>query len=145
MHFLKERFFHRKSSKFGKLKELVERIEFQQRGTIHAHMLLWTEKTIKELIDEHYIRTDIPDPDEEPELHRLVWHIKYILVLRNAAKKETVMGSAIKDSPLHFLKRLFPHLDLLETYIADVEVMNTSCHIMRSSCFCGMATATHNL
>src|SRR5439155_22789816 len=38
----------------------------------HAHMLFWTEKSIDELIEERYIRAEIPDPILESELHSLV-------------------------------------------------------------------------
>ena len=40
---------------FGKLKELVERMEFQQSGTIHTHTLLWTERIVDEMLAERYI------------------------------------------------------------------------------------------
>src|SRR5436305_6569541 len=51
---------------------MIERHEFQLRGAIHTHSLLWTLRTIDELIAEDYIRADLPDPILEPELHRLV-------------------------------------------------------------------------
>ena len=59
-------------SGFGKLLEWVRRYEFQLRQAIHSHMLFWTEKSIAELIEERYIRAEIPDPILEPELHSLV-------------------------------------------------------------------------
>ena len=52
--------------------ELIERFEFQLRGAIHSHCLLWSEKQIPQLIRENYIRADIPDPTKEPRLHELV-------------------------------------------------------------------------
>src|SRR6516162_7600642 len=57
---------------YGVLKEMVERHEFQLRGAIHTHSLLWTQRTIDELIAKDFIRADLPDPTLEPELHELV-------------------------------------------------------------------------
>lgn len=59
-------------SEFGRLQELVERHEFQLRGAIHTHSLLWSEKSQQELIQLDFIRADVPDPITEPELYRLV-------------------------------------------------------------------------
>jgi hypothetical protein len=51
---------------------MIERHEFQLRATIHTHSLLWTQRTIDELIAENYIRADVPDPILKPKLHALV-------------------------------------------------------------------------
>jgi len=59
-------------SGFGRLNEMVERYEFQLRGAIHTHSLLWTEFSINELIKLNYIRADLPHPLMEPELYKLV-------------------------------------------------------------------------
>ncbi|KAK9444150.1 DNA helicase PIF1, ATP-dependent [Metarhizium brunneum] len=74
IHNLKSKFWKGKSNhaKFGALKELIERFEFQLRGAIHSHCLLWTEKSIVELLASGFVRADIPDPEKEPELHSLV-------------------------------------------------------------------------
>ncbi|KID83911.1 DNA helicase PIF1, ATP-dependent [Metarhizium guizhouense ARSEF 977] len=74
IHNLKSKFWKGKSNhaKFGILKELIERFEFQLRGAIHSHCLLWTEKSIVELLAYGFVRADIPDPEKEPELHSLV-------------------------------------------------------------------------
>ena len=61
-----------KVSGFEKLEEMVERMEFQLRGAIHTHALLWTQKSIPQMIAEDFIRADVPDKDKEPELHALV-------------------------------------------------------------------------
>ena len=61
-----------KVSEYVELKELIERLEFQNRGAIHTHGLLWTAKSIEEMIAEDYVRADLPDPETEPELHELV-------------------------------------------------------------------------
>jgi hypothetical protein len=72
-HWLKAEFFRKpRISRFGKLRELVERQEFQQRGAIHTHSLLWVERDIGDLIKEEYIRADLPDPLVEPRLYELV-------------------------------------------------------------------------
>ncbi|CAG8699447.1 12016_t:CDS:2 [Ambispora leptoticha] len=49
-----------------------ERDEFQNRGTIHTHSFAYTEKKTPKLIYLNLIRADVPDPQTEPELHRLV-------------------------------------------------------------------------
>jgi len=64
----------------GKITHYSYRIEFQQRGSPHAHIVLWTENSpspddqddaICEFIDR-YVTCKIPDEEEEPELHKLV-------------------------------------------------------------------------
>ena len=60
------------ASGFGILLESAIRHEFQLRQAIHSHMLMWTSKSIPQLINENYIRADMPDPILEPELYHLV-------------------------------------------------------------------------
>ena len=57
---------------FGELQELVTRIEFQLRGAIHSHSMLWVGKSIDQMITERYVRADLPDPEREPLLAALV-------------------------------------------------------------------------
>src|SRR2546421_2606370 len=45
-------------SGYGTLQEMIKRHEFQLRAAIHTHSLLWTQRTIDELIAEDYIRAD---------------------------------------------------------------------------------------
>jgi Helitron helicase-like domain at N-terminus len=68
------RFFlcNRNASGFGKLQESVTRHEFQLRQAIHTHMLLWVEVTIEEMIERKFVRADLPDPQQEPELYQAV-------------------------------------------------------------------------
>ena len=49
-----------------------ERVEFQNRGAAHTHSCIWVSKTQNEMLSEHLIRSDLPDPHLEPELHALV-------------------------------------------------------------------------
>jgi hypothetical protein len=73
LYWLKNQFLRKpKHSGFGTLKELIVRQEFQQRGAIHSHMLLWCEKPIAQLIKESFVRADVPDPHLEPLLYGLV-------------------------------------------------------------------------
>ena len=80
VHYYQERLKHLKNdllrshrrSGFGGLLELVERQEFQQRGAIHTHMLLWTESGADALISKGFIRADLPDQALEPELYQAV-------------------------------------------------------------------------
>ncbi|CAG8490878.1 16859_t:CDS:2 [Acaulospora morrowiae] len=55
-------------SKWGELLHFFERIEFQNRGAAHIHTCLWVSKSIDNMIDEHIIRSDLPDKQNEPEL-----------------------------------------------------------------------------
>ena len=43
-----------------------ERIEFQNRGAAHLHIVLWTEATIEEMIASNEIRSTIPNPESNP-------------------------------------------------------------------------------
>jgi hypothetical protein len=49
---LKNKFWKTPLAGFGKLQEFVARIEFQFRGAIHAHYILWVEKNIETMITE---------------------------------------------------------------------------------------------
>jgi len=69
---LQAKFWKTPASKQGKLRELIERYEFQLRGAIHSHCLLWVGKTVSELLAQGFICTDIPDPVREPRLYELV-------------------------------------------------------------------------
>ena len=44
----------------------------RMRESLHSHCLLWTEKSIVDLLAYGFVRADIPDPEKEPELHSLV-------------------------------------------------------------------------
>jgi len=59
-------------SKWGELLHFFERIEFQNRGAAHVHTCLWVSKSIDNMIDEHIIRSDLPDKQSEPELYEKV-------------------------------------------------------------------------
>jgi hypothetical protein len=73
LHWLKKALFRKPiHSGFGALREMVERQEFQQRGAIHSHCLLWCELPISALIQKDYIRADVPDQVLEPLLYALV-------------------------------------------------------------------------
>jgi hypothetical protein len=74
IHNLKTKFWKGEfgHAKFGALKELIERFEFQLRGAIYSHCLLWTGKSIEELLTDGFVRADIPDPEKEPELYNLI-------------------------------------------------------------------------
>lgn len=72
-HWIKTAFLKVSSvSGYGQLNEIVERHEFQLRGAIHTHSLLWTESSVESLIQQNYIRADLPDQILEPELYELV-------------------------------------------------------------------------
>ncbi|XP_071740753.1 uncharacterized protein [Rutidosis leptorrhynchoides] len=60
---------------FGRVKAEIYTVEFQKRGLPHAHICIFLDERDKlpepEDIDE-YICAEIPDKDEDPELHQLV-------------------------------------------------------------------------
>ena len=50
-------------------------IEFQKRGLPHAHILLWIDRKDKNMSTDEIdgiISAEIPDPVENPELHKAV-------------------------------------------------------------------------
>ncbi|XP_078586291.1 uncharacterized protein LOC144868192 [Branchiostoma floridae x Branchiostoma japonicum] len=72
----------RKEQALGKITDFFYRIEWQDRGSPHVHMLLWTANApvleyetdtskIATFIDK-YCSVKIPDKDIDPELHHLV-------------------------------------------------------------------------
>jgi hypothetical protein len=59
-------------SEWGTYHHYFERVEFQNRGAAHTHGVYWTTKTIEEMINNNTIRSDVPDPNLEPDLYQLV-------------------------------------------------------------------------
>ncbi|RGB35673.1 hypothetical protein C1646_759076 [Rhizophagus diaphanus] len=47
-------------------------VEFQNKGAAHTHGIYWTSKYTEEMINNNTIRSDIHDPNIEPELYHLV-------------------------------------------------------------------------
>jgi hypothetical protein len=64
----KNKFLKNPTARFGKMLELIERFEFQLRGAIHSHCLLWTEKSTDQLIRENYIRADFKFRPVDPQV-----------------------------------------------------------------------------
>ena len=69
------------SHPIGKVKDYFYRIEYQKRGSAHAHVLFWCEDTPQLGIDkdeevsryiDKYISCSIPSELEDPELHEIV-------------------------------------------------------------------------
>ncbi|KAK6168643.1 hypothetical protein SNE40_019835 [Patella caerulea] len=65
----------------GKVIDYFYRLEFQARGTPHAHCLFWIENSPKidedkdeDVVDfiDKYISSELPDKDHDPELHEIV-------------------------------------------------------------------------
>lgn len=63
-------------SGWGNCKDYFERVEFQNRGAAHTHSVYWTSKPIEEMISENVIRSDVPDPNLEPELYECVMRLQ---------------------------------------------------------------------
>lgn len=69
----------------GKVIDYFYRVEFQQRGSPHTHCLFWIEGAPKfeensdtdviNFIDK-YITCEIPDKDDDPELHSIVMAVQ---------------------------------------------------------------------
>ncbi|XP_071150937.1 uncharacterized protein, partial [Mytilus edulis] len=69
----------------GNVKDHFHRIEFQQRGSPHAHCLFWIkdaplldthdDKTVCDFVDK-YVTCDLPDVIVDPELHEIVTHVQ---------------------------------------------------------------------
>ncbi|RIA79688.1 hypothetical protein C1645_840134 [Glomus cerebriforme] len=98
---------------------------------IHTHGIVYlSNKSIPELIDNNAIRADMPDPNSELELYKLVENIKFILVIHIPAKYITtqfakymikyVIKSELTNisKPNAFQKHILTrHLDLIELMI----------------------------
>ena len=78
--FFKEILLHR-NSPIGKVVNYALKVEFQFRGSLHLHAFVWCSEIpalSKENSDfyatyiQNIVRTDLPDPNIEPELHDLV-------------------------------------------------------------------------
>ena len=48
---------------WNSITDFFERIEFQNRGAVHLHIVLWTEATIDEMIASNEIRSTMPSPE----------------------------------------------------------------------------------
>ena len=60
---------------FGRQLAEVQVIEFQKRGLSHAHILIWLTRPYQMQTGEdidNFICAEIPNPDIDPEMHRLV-------------------------------------------------------------------------
>lgn len=78
----------------------MERHEFQLRGAIHTHSLLWTEFDQSELIGKAFIRADIPDPEMESELYELVlMHQIHHCHIHLCGRDDTMTGPCRKGFP----------------------------------------------
>ena len=54
------------NSNWEKLNHFFEQVEFQNRRAPHTHLILWIEKNINEMIADNIIRSDLPNPEQEP-------------------------------------------------------------------------------
>ncbi|RHZ48020.1 hypothetical protein Glove_562g16 [Diversispora epigaea] len=98
--------------------------QFQNRGAAHTHGVFWTNKTIEEMINENTIRSDIPDPQIEPELYQLVMNYQiHTCNERCGAQRYLVknVGKVSRDNLHHILTmtvRLYDiHIVALTTMI----------------------------
>ncbi|KAK0151948.1 ATP-dependent DNA helicase PIF1 [Merluccius polli] len=69
----------------GEVEDYFYRVEFQARGSPHIHMLVWIkdapefeddpDSVVVKFIDE-YISCKMPDPERDPELHKIVSEVQ---------------------------------------------------------------------
>lgn len=74
-----------KRNSIGKVKDRFHRIEFQQRGSPHAHCLFWIEdaplldeddgQTVCDFVDR-FVSCQLPDDTIDPELHEIVTSVQ---------------------------------------------------------------------
>ena len=118
LYWLRSQFFRKpRNSDFGSLNELIERQEFQNRGAIHSHDLLWCEKSVEQLINESYIRADVPDPNMELLLHELI--IKFQI----HTCKDTLCGGP--QAPTGQCRKGFPAPLSSVTYLQENDLRYT--------------------
>jgi len=65
------------AKQIGGIKELSWVIEIQDRGSPHIHLVLWTEKSLQELIDMNVAHTWFPEnATADPEMYRLIENLQ---------------------------------------------------------------------
>ena len=62
----------RKQKIFGAVKCFCYSIEWQKRGLLHAHILVWLEERSTAIQVDKFISAEIPDMSEDPKLHAIV-------------------------------------------------------------------------
>ena len=62
----------KKGDIFGKVRFDMACTEFQKRGLPHLHLLLWMHDRIRADQIDDVARAEIPDPELDPDLHRIV-------------------------------------------------------------------------
>lgn len=61
-----------KGELFGPVKYWLYSVEWQKRGLPHAHILIWLTDRINPNIIDNVISAEIPNPDTDPVLHKIV-------------------------------------------------------------------------
>ena len=91
----------------GKINYYSYRIEFQQRGSPHAHIVIWTEgsptpndddRLVCDFIDK-YVTARIPDEKEDLELHKLVTTVQQHHHSTTCRKKGTLCRVSVPKLP----------------------------------------------
>ena len=54
------------------IQDYFQRVKFQNRGAAHTHTCLWSTYSIEQMIRNNVVRSDMPDPNHEPELFKQV-------------------------------------------------------------------------
>jgi hypothetical protein len=108
--------------------------EFQPRGAIHSQCLLWTGKTVAELLEAGYIRADIPDPEKEPRLHELVMKYQIHKCKRNICGGLGRDGKCTKGFPAEPSDQTYHQPGNPHTLIAALSKIFGSPLIMQNFC-----------
>ncbi|XP_063903784.1 uncharacterized protein LOC135123221 [Zophobas morio] len=61
-----------KGNLFGKVRCFMYSVEWQKRGLPHIHILLWLEQRISAVNIDNVICTEIPDPQKDPILYKII-------------------------------------------------------------------------
>ena len=87
---------------FGPVKCFMLSIEWQKRGLPHQHMLVWLEEEIHPSNLDRIISAEIPDPEKDPKLHKLIQC--WMLHGPCSNKRCKVDGKCNKGFPKQFAK-----------------------------------------
>ena len=129
----------------GNVIDYFIRLEFQQRGAPHVHCLLWVEdapklnedddETVVAFVDR-YISTELPDQEQDPELHEIVTSVQ---AHRRKHSKSCKKGK--KECRFNFpkcvAKETFisrPHEDITDDENADKKEKAKECLAKLSKC-----------
>ena len=121
-------FLSTESAPLGKVQDYFYRVEYQQRGSPHVHMMIWVENAPRYGVDPKeeaikFIDTYVTcaKSDETPEMKDL---IKY----QTHRHSHTCRKKKRKQCRFGFPKPPMPHTDILEPLEADIDKSELKIH-----------------